>query len=307
MRVGAIDIGTNTVRLLVAERHEGGLFPDKLEDLDRRVVITSLGQGVDGADRLSEEAIGRTVVVLEAYGAALKAWGVDVVDAVATSATRDASNRETFLDRAELALGFRPRVITGDEEAAFSFSGAASGIAADRPILVIDPGGGSTEFVFGSDAVEYAESVDIGSVRLTERMLPDHPAAPGQVTGAGLHVDRLIESVATPAPATVIGVGGTFTSLAAIALELVEYDRAAVHGSVHSTATFDALVARLAALSIPEVEAIPSLDPARAPVLLAGAIIVARSLHTIGADVVTVSESDILDGVALAADRPSPI
>ncbi|MDJ0960997.1 MAG: exopolyphosphatase, partial [Acidimicrobiia bacterium] len=171
MKVGAIDIGTNTVRLLVAERVGGGLFPVRLEDLDRRVVITRLGEGVDGSGRLADAAILRTVEVLGAYGAALRAWNVDVVDAVATSATRDAANRDVLLERAELALGFRPRVISGDDEAALSFNGAT--IAGDTGLhLVIDPGGGSTEFVSGVDRVEQSISVEIGSVRLTERLLP---------------------------------------------------------------------------------------------------------------------------------------
>lgn len=308
MRVGAIDIGTNTVRLLVAERHGGGLFPTWLEDLDRRVVITRLGEGVDAGGRLAEESMVRTLDVLAAYGAALKAWDVHVVDAVATSATRDAVNRESFLDRAALAIGLRPRVISGETEAALSFAGASAGVGRAGPRLVIDPGGGSTEFVLGSDAVDYSISVDIGSVRLTERLLPDHPATAPQITAARLHADKLMGAIAIPvAPETVIGVGGTFTSLAAIALDLAEYDRLTVHGSVHSLGAIDGLVDRLAAMSIAEIEAIPSLDPARAPVLLGGAIVVARALAAVGASEVIVLESDILDGIALNADRPSPM
>ena len=307
MKVGAIDIGTNTVRLLVAERVGGGLFPVRLEDLDRRVVITRLGEGVDGSGRLADAAILRTVEVLGAYGAALRAWNVDVVDAVATSATRDAANRDVLLERAELALGFRPRVISGDDEAALSFNGAT--IAGDTGLhLVIDPGGGSTEFVSGVDRVEQSISVEIGSVRLTERLLPDHPASAAQLTAARLHVDKAMGAV-TPAPAgsSVLGVGGTFTSLAAIALDLEEYDRHAVHRAEFQVDVFDSLVERLGAMTIPEVEAIPSLDPARAPVLLGGAIVAARALHAVGAPQVTVSETDILDGVALPASRPSPV
>jgi exopolyphosphatase/guanosine-5'-triphosphate,3'-diphosphate pyrophosphatase len=308
VRVGAVDIGTNTVRLLVAERHGGGLFPDRLDDLDRRVVITTLGQGVDRTGRFADDVVARTVEVLAAYGAAIRAWDVAVVDAVATSATRDAENRDTFLDRAELALGFRPRVISGEEEAALSFAGTRAGVPGDGSLLVLDPGGGSTEFVFGRSDVEFAASIDIGSVRLTERMLPAHPATPEQVTGASVHVDGLLADVDLPAPPdVVVGVGGTFTSLAAIALDLEEYDRRVVDGSTHRRDTFVALVDRLAAMSLPDIAAIPSLDPARAPVLLGGAIVVERSLHAVGAAEVTVSEADILDGLALRADRPSPV
>jgi exopolyphosphatase/guanosine-5'-triphosphate,3'-diphosphate pyrophosphatase len=302
-----VDIGTNTVRLLVAERRGGGLFPARLDDLDRRVVITTLGQGVDGAGNLADDAMARTVDVLAAYGAALRAWDVDVVDAVATSATRDAGNREVFLDRAELALGFRPRVITGGEEATLSFDGTRSAVAGDGSLLIIDPGGGSTEFVVGTADAEYVASVDIGSVRLTERMLPNHPATFAQVTGARLHVDGLMAAAAPPVTDIVVGVGGTFTSLAAISMELDEYDRRVVDGSVHSCATFDVLVDRLAAMSIPEIETLPSLDPARAPVLLGGAIVVAQSLRAVRAAEVVVSEADILDGIALRADRPNPV
>lgn len=308
MRVGAVDIGTNTARLLVAERHRGGLFPVKLEELDRRVVIVGLGRGVDASGSIAEPSMRRVLDVLEVYGAALRAWDVERVDAVATSATRDAANRNEFLARAELALGFRPRVISGAEEAALSFSGATAGAVVEGPQLVIDPGGGSTEFVFGGDRVEYSASVDMGSVRLTERLLPDHPATPAQITGARILVDRLMSEVALPAPPNlVLGVGGTFTSLGAIALDLDAYERDRVHQSVHQRSAFDGLVERLGAMSIPEIAAIPSLDPARAPVLLGGAIVVARALHAVGAEQVTVSEADILDGVALSADRPSPL
>lgn len=306
MRVGAVDIGTNTVRLLVAERYEKGLFPARLEELDRRVVVTRLGRGVDRTGSFDDAAVEETVAVLAVYGAALRAWQVDVVDAIATSASRDAADRDAFLDRAELALGVRPRVIDGLEEARLSFGGAVGSAFGDRWHVVIDPGGGSTEFTAGRGAVEQSCSVDVGSVRVTERLLADHPATRAQVVAAAIHVDGLIESANVPQGDRVIGVGGTFTSLSAIALGLPEYDRSAVHGSTHDVATFDRLVEDIAAMSLADVAAIPSLDPARAPVLLGGAIVVARALHAVGADHVVVSESDGLDAVALEANRPSP-
>lgn len=302
MRVAAVDIGTNSVRLLVAEHRPDDLFEaSRLEWRDRRVTVTKLGQGVDASRQLHEAAIGRTVAVLAGYGEAIRAWDVDVAAAVATSAARDAANREDFLDRAELALGFRPRVITGDDEAELSFRGATSGLDGPAPYLVIDPGGGSTEFVEGVDGPDYVMSVDIGSVRLTERHLGNRPAGGDQMAAARAEVDRLLIDIDLPQrPGTVVGVGGTFTSLAAMALDLHEYDPAVVDGTVLDAETISGLVARLAIMSFEETANIPSLDPARAGVILGGAVVVERSLRRIGAESAVVSESDILDGLALS-------
>lgn len=302
MRVAVVDIGTNSVRLLVAEHRPDDLFEaSRLEWRDRRVTVTKLGQGVDASRQLHEAAIGRTVAVLAGYGEAIRAWDVDVAAAVATSAARDAANREDFLDRAELALGFRPRVISGDEEAELSFRGATSGHDGPGPYLVIDPGGGSTEFVQGVDGPEYVVSVDIGSVRLTERHLGHRPAGGDQIAAARAEVDRLLIDIDLPERrGTVVGVGGTFTSLAAMALDLHEYDPAVVHGTVLDAETISGLVARLATLSFEETANIPSLDPARAGVILGGAVVAERSLRRVGADSAVVSESDILDGLALS-------
>lgn len=303
MRVAAVDIGTNSVRLLVAEYVAGDLFGgERLEWIDRRVTVARLGEGVDGAGTLSDAAMGRTVAVLAGYGEAIRAWDVDARRAVATSATRDAANREVFVARATLALGFAPDVIDGSEEAALSFRGVTAGVVGEPPFLVIDPGGGSTEFVSGSERVDQATSVDIGSVRLTERHLPDHPATGEQLAAARSHVDALLAAAPLPAaPATVIGVGGTFTSLAAIALGLPRYEPDAVHGAAFPEDRFTDLVTRLAGLTVAETMAIPSLDPGRADVLLGGAIVVERALAAVGGNEVVVSEADILDGVALSA------
>jgi exopolyphosphatase/guanosine-5'-triphosphate,3'-diphosphate pyrophosphatase len=302
MRVAAVDIGTNSVRLLVADYHRQDLFEgSRLTWKDRRVTVTRLGQGVDGAGHLEEAAMGRTIAVLAGYGEAIRAWDVDGVAAVATSAARDAANREDFLDRAQLALGFRPRVISGEEEAELSFRGATAGIDGRAPFLVVDPGGGSTEFVLGDQHPEYSVSIDIGSVRLTERHLPDRPAGDEAMAAARAEVDRLLLSVLLPVPpGTVVGVGGTFTSLGAMAANLTEYDPAVVSGLVLDRETLSGLVAQLAVMSVEETAAIPSLDPARAGVILGGAVVAERALIRVGAAAAVVSESDILDGLAMS-------
>jgi exopolyphosphatase/guanosine-5'-triphosphate,3'-diphosphate pyrophosphatase len=292
LSVAAVDIGTNSVRLLVAG--------PGLHWLERRVRVVRLGEGVDETGRLAEAAITRAVTVLEEYGEAIGRWDVERAEAVATSALRDAENREEFLALAKRALGVQPRVIDGDEEAALAFRGAVAGLAGHpQPFLVVDVGGGSTEFVFGSGVPEYSVSIDIGSVRLTERALPDRPAPHRQLETARRLVGELFEELRLPKrPATVAGVAGSFTSLAAIALGLAEYDPQAVHGARLSAEQLAGLVDRLAAMTVEETAAIPSLDPARAPVLLGGAVVAEEALRRAGATQVVVSESDLLDGVA---------
>ncbi len=302
MRVAAVDIGTNSIRLLVAEAGGGDLLGQRLEWLDRRVTVTRLGQGVDADGTLSDEAMGRTIAVLAGYGEAVRAWDVAGVRAVATSAARDAVNREAFLDRAELALGVRPDVISGAEEAELSFLGALSGVEGDRPALVIDLGGGSTEFVMGTTELEYAVSVDTGSVRLTERYLGTHPVPPSHLEAARAGAAEALAVVSLPEmPATVIGVAGTFTALATIAKGLAAYDPAAVHGAELTGDELTSLVDRLAAMELDDIVAIPSLDPARAPVVVGGVLVAEQALAVAGTERLVVSESDLLDGVALRA------
>ena len=193
----------------------------------------------------------------------------------------------------------RPELISGDTEARLSFRGATTSLDGDPPFLVIDPGGGSTEFVFGAGSPDFAVSVDIGSVRLTERLLPDRPAEPVDVVTAAASVEAMFTGVDLPdVPGTVVGVGGTYTSLGAIALDLPAYDRLQVHGSRLSLDRLTALVAELAAMTVAETAAIPSLDPARAPVLLGGAVVAEAALRRSGAREIVVSEADILDGIA---------
>ncbi|MEX0825625.1 MAG: Ppx/GppA phosphatase family protein [Acidimicrobiia bacterium] len=290
---GAIDIGTNTVRLLVADLAGG-----RLVDVERLTEIVGLGRGVDATGRFDPGRVEHALAVLTNYSARLRFHGVSQVRAVATSATRDAEDGSEFLDRVAAVLGFQPELIDGVEEAALSFRGAVAALPGDHPTLVIDPGGGSTEFVLGAGGPDYSVSLDIGSVRLTERLLPERPASPDRVTAATEEVAEIFGLVRLPAvPARVIGVAGTFTSLAAISLGLDAYDREAVHGSTLTMADLDRLVDRLAGLTVEETAAIPSLEPKRAPVLLGGAIVAREAVRASGRDSVTVSEADLLDGI----------
>ena len=289
MRVAAVDIGSNTVRLLVRDGNA---------ELERHTDVVGLGTGVDATGVLSEAAMERAAAVLSGYGDQIRGHLVERVRAVATSASRDATNAGPFLDRVGGLLGVRPEVITGDEEAALSFRGASVGVPGVGPALVIDPGGGSTEFVFGDGAVDYSCSIDIGSVRLTDRMLSDRPASEAAVSAARDHVAGLFSAVRLPgAPQRVIGVAGTFTSLAAIHIGLERYDRDRVHATAMTLTDLEGLVHRLAGLTVAETAAIPSLDPKRAPVLLAGAVVATEAVRLAGGSVV-VSEFDLLDAVA---------
>lgn len=302
-RVAAVDIGTNTVRLLVAEARRPGLpGHGPLLNLDRRVEVVRLGQGVDATGRLSEEAIERTIVVLETYGAALRSWRPEVVRVVATSASRDAANREAFLDAAELALGTRPEVISGEREADLAFAGVLAAFEADRDTVVVDLGGGSTEFVFGRASVAYARSVDIGSVRLTERVLGEGPHDGATIEAARAHVDALLAGVDLPShPGRTVGVAGTFTSLAALALGLDVYDSEQVDGTRLDHVRLTGLVDRLGAMTSEEIAALGPVDARRAGVLTGGAIVAERAVAATGRTEVVVSESDLLDGIALWA------
>lgn len=241
----------------------------------------------------------RTVEVLGEFGRRTRLLDASRVRVVATSASRDAANSELFLDRAETALGVRPEVISGVEEARLTFAGAVGSVEDAGPYVVIDIGGGSTEFAFGDTGVDYSRSVDIGSVRLTERAVRSRPAPERVVDEGRAIVDRLFEDVHLPSsPNSVIGVGGTFTSLAAIVLGLEQYDRSRVHLARLHAPDLASVIDRLRRLSIPETAAIPALDPARAPVLLAGAIVAERALARVGVDSLVISEHDLLDAAA---------
>ncbi len=256
-------------------------------DLLRLSRVTGLGRGVDSSGLLSADAVDRTIVVLEEFA---HLCGDARRRAVATSATRDAANRDAFLDRAEETLGVRPDLISGLEEAELAYSGATAGRASD--CIVVDIGGGSTEFAYRSVHVR-AVSIDIGSVRLTDRLLPDRPADYESLETAVQHVEGLFAGVFVPVGLEVVGVAGTWTSLAAVAAGA----SGSVHGMTVDRLTADRLVVRLAGLSLAEAEHLPGLDPARAPVILGGAVIAREVMRRLGAEQVTVSERDLLDGI----------
>lgn len=282
MKYAAVDIGTNSMRLLMVQHVGEGLV-----ELGRYERVTGLGQGVDASGTLAEEAIDRSLLALAEFGGRMKKQDVGRRRAVATSAARDAANREQFFDRAELALGVRPELIAGEDEAALAFAGATAGISLPEPYLVVDVGGGSTEFVTAGGG----RSFDIGSVRLTERILIDRPATAEQLAKARGQVGETFLAVTTFA-GTVIGVAGTWTSLARI-----ERPDGDAHLSTLTIAKVTVLVERLSGLTVDATSALPGLDPARAPVILAGAVVAEGAMAAIGAPSVTISEHDLLDGV----------
>jgi exopolyphosphatase / guanosine-5'-triphosphate,3'-diphosphate pyrophosphatase len=284
LKVGVVDIGTNSMRLLVTT---------ETVEIGRWVEVTGLGRGVDASGSFSPDALDETLEVLARYGRIMDGERVDVRKAIATSASRDASNRDDLFDRAETALGVRPTLISGEEEARLAFAGVDSALELIAPIVVSDIGGGSTEFVTATGGL----SVDIGSVRLTERALPSRPASGTELSDARRLVADLFAGVDHEA-ATVVGVAGTWTSLCAIVMDLPVYSREAVHGHRVKAEEISDLVDLFAGKTVEQTADISSLDPKRAPVILAGAVIAEKVLACLAAREVVVSESDTLDGVA---------
>lgn len=300
MRVAAIDCGTNSVRLLVAENGDDGLV-----DLDRRLILTRLGQGVDATGQFHPDALARTLAAFAEYAEVIDDLGVEKVRLVATSAARDASNRDEFFAGARERLGVDAEVISGDEEARLSFTGALTALPdVAAPALVMDIGGGSTELIVGSTgappSIAHGISLNIGSVRVRERFLADDPPSEAQIDGARQHIDGLLDGAGIDIAAvqTWIGVGGTATSLSALNQRLPAYDRAKVHGSTMTRVELHALTQRLLTSTVAQVKALPSMHPKRADVICAGALIADRVAARAGVDL-TISESDILDGLAL--------
>lgn len=285
VRVGVVDIGTNSMRLLVT---------DGAEDLARRVAVTGLGRGVDRTGALSPEGIEESLVALARFGAEMDLAGVERRAAVATSASRDATNREEFFDLAEPALGVRPRLVTGEEEARLAFAGATNSIDVPAPVGISDIGGGSTEFV----TVGIELSVDIGSVRLTERAIPTRPAPRVEMEEARALVAHLFSEVDLEIR-TLIGVAGTWTSLAAIAQSLPVYSSEGVHGFRMRRGDLGEVIDSLATKTVEATAAIPALDPKRAPVILGGALVAEGVMDILGAVEVMISEHDTLDGLAM--------
>ncbi len=306
-RVAAIDCGTNSIRLLVADLPDptaGSTAP--LVDLTRRMEIVRLGQGVDATGRLAPEAIERTRVALTDYAADIAKLGAERVRMCATSATRDAENAADFRAMVEQTLGVPPEVVSGDEEARLSFTGAVRGLPADAqsPYLVVDIGGGSTEFVVGSrdGGVHAAISMDIGCVRMTERHLHGDPPSLDEVAAAqadiAVAVDRALTAVPGREAATLVGLAGSVTTVVAIAQDLTEYDPTRIH---HARVSYDRVAevtARLLTLTREQRLAIPVMHPGRADVIGAGALVLRVIMERAGMDSVVASEHDILDGIA---------
>jgi exopolyphosphatase/guanosine-5'-triphosphate,3'-diphosphate pyrophosphatase len=300
--VAAIDCGTNSIRLLIARPLAGG----GLEDLDRRTEIVRLGQGVDATGEFHPDALRRTFAVVEQYAKLINDAGVppDHVHFVATSASRDAKNRDEFFDGVQRRLGVQPDVISGDKEAQLSFLGALSRVRpTGDPVLVMDIGGGSTELITGSALGELrsAISLDIGSVRLTERYLKISPPTPDALERAAHYVDRLLDGAGVDfgSVGTWIGVAGTATTLAGVYLKLEHYDRERVHGSTIPLEGLDDLLATMRTLTVEQIRALPSMHPQRADVITGGALIAERIAARMPVSELIISESDILDGIAL--------
>ena len=301
-RVAAIDCGTNSIRLLIAEPDSAG----GLVHLDRRLEIVRLGQGVDATGEFHPDALTRTFAAVDRYAEAVAAAGVasTAVRFVATSAARDAGNRNAFFSGVRERLGVLPDVLSGEEEAQLSFTGAVSRLdPAPEPVLVMDIGGGSTELVLGSvgGRIDQAVSLDVGSVRLTERFLDQSPPSATSLRHSAAYVDELLtrSGVRLDSVRTWIGVAGTVTTLAAMHLGLQSYDRTAVHGSVLPIGALSDLLTRLSGLDVSEIRALPSMHPQRADVITAGTLIAARVGARVQTTDLLVSEADILDGVAL--------
>ena len=303
-RVGVVDLGTNTTRLLVAELRDG-----ELRELDKRTTITRLGQGVDATGRLADEAMDRVREALAVYREVIDRLEVGEVIAVATSAMRDASNGPAFRDELHESFGIDARTISGDEEARLTFLGATADRAGHQmeQTVVIDIGGGSTEYVTGTAAegLGFHVSTQMGSVRHTERFLASDPPANSELQALATDVRAVIGGCLPERTreATVqgIAVAGTATSLAAIDQELDPYDSSKVHGYVVSLAAAERILAMLAALPLGERRQVTGLHPDRAPTIVAGVAILVESIRAFGLDEIEVSEADILHGAALDA------
>ena len=301
-RVAAIDCGTNSIRLLVADVDTDG---GTLVDLDRRMEIVRLGHGVDSTGRLSDEALARTFDACDRYAEVLRDLGAQRVRFVATSASRDAENRDDFVRGVLARIGVEPEVVSGDEEARLSFTGATRGLTgAQPPYLVVDIGGGSTEFVVGTDEPLAARSVDIGCVRLTERHLRSDPPSRAEVAALIADADAAIalagEAVPFADARTLVGLAGSVTTAAALALGLEQYDPVAIHGARISAAAVAEVSDRLLASTHAERSSVAVIHPGRLDVLNAGILVLRRILDLTGLPEVLVSEHDILDGIALS-------
>jgi exopolyphosphatase/guanosine-5'-triphosphate,3'-diphosphate pyrophosphatase len=298
MRVAAIDCGTNSIRLLIADI-DGAHF----REIHREMEIVRLGQGVDKTGQFHPDAILRTLAAVDKFAIEIAKRGVEKIRFCATSATRDATNRDLFIDGVRERLGIAPEVIPGEVEAALSFQGATRDFpATDGPFLVIDIGGGSTEFVFGTTTVEFAKSMNIGCVRMSERHFTGGDADPGQIAAAIEDIDEAITQAAKIVPITesktLIAVAGTATTVAAAALELSTYDRYSIHLSRISAEKVHTVSKAFLAMKREDREALGYMHPGRVDVIGAGSLVLSRIMLATGATEFVASESDILDGMA---------
>ncbi len=297
-RVAAIDCGTNSIRILIADI-SGGKFKEVLRDME----IVRLGQGVDENKSFHPDAINRTLAAVEKFKNQLAGKGVEKIRFCATSATRDAANRDLFIDGVRQILGVEVEVIPGEEEARLSFNGATKELLqSDAPFLVVDIGGGSTEFVYGNKEVEFAKSVDIGCVRMSERHLKSQPVEMSQVAQAIIDIDKAIAQAAAVVPIstakTLVAVAGTATTIAAAALDLETYDRYAIHLSRIPAEKVHKVSAAFQAMTKSDISKLGFMHPGRVDVITAGSLVLSRVMAATGATEFVASESDILDGMA---------
>ncbi len=300
--VAAVDCGTNSTRLLVSR--------DGIETLERQSIVTCLGQGVDASARLNSEAIGRTLAVLEDYRRIMDRLGVEAVRATATSAARDARNAEEFFDAAAAVLGVTPELLDGETEARLGFEGATAGLDPSRgPFLVVDIGGGSTEFGFGTERCESVLSADVGCVRLTEQFIQHDPARPEELHACLSVTEAHLDDVLIAIPDVYrtecfIGVAGTVTSAAAVEIGLDPYDPDRVHHFELSRAAAEDVFRTLATEDRAQRIANPGLHPDRADVIVAGMCILVKIMRFFSFDSCLVSETDLLDGLARSLLAP---
>ncbi len=293
--VAAIDCGTNTIKLMVADLPAG-------EVLEREVRMVRLGQDVDRTGRLADEALARTFAAIDEYAAAIGRHPVERLRFCATSAARDAANADVFAAGVRERLGIDPEVVAGHAEARLAFDGAVRNLleAPPAPVLVIDIGGGSTELILGEAAPTAEHSMDVGSVRMHERHLHSDPPTAAEVEAAVRDIDAHLDAQPVPVEraATVVGVAGTITTVAAAVLDLAAYDRAAIDQAVLSATEVHAATERLLGMTVDERRALPFMHPGRADVIGAGALVLDRVLRRTRVESLLVSESDILDGIA---------
>lgn len=298
MRVAAIDVGTNSTRLLVGESRADGF-----RSVERRMVITRLGEGVDRRRILAPQALHRTLATIAEYAATCGELGVEKLRVTGTSAVRDAHNREEFFEGVRTLTGSEPELLSGEAEAAATFLGALSDLPSSGPVLVVDIGGGSTEFIVGEEEPRKVVSIDIGCVRMLEKHLHADPPGPEELEALREEVrgevERVAEELEVPAGARLIGVAGTVTQLAALKAGIPVYDPDVTHHAVLTHGDVRRLARRLESLTFSQRKRIKGLEPGRADVIVAGAEILLCVMEAFDAAEVLTSEKDILDGLVI--------